>query len=119
LTAFFLTWTALVHAVALVFFAGTAEHILYGSKYRAYSWLIPMFAFLPLCSGFASGYSMALHVSNKPNIDLLANIVAALVAIVSGVLFINWWGIGGAVSCVMLAYAINSGVYFWSYRREH
>jgi O-antigen/teichoic acid export membrane protein len=119
LTAFALTSTALVYAVALFFFSGTAEHILYGGKYSAYSWLIPMFAFLPLCSGFASGYSMALRASNKPNFDLLANSVAAPVAIVSCVLFIHWWGIAGAVCSVVLASAINSGMYYWSYRREH
>lgn len=119
LTALILTSTALVYAVALFFYAGTAEHILYGGKYAAYSWLIPMFAFLPLCSGFASGYSMALRASNKPNFDLLANSVAAPVAIVSCVLFIHWWGIAGAVCSVLLASAINSAAYFWSYRREH
>jgi len=119
LTAFILTSTALVYAVGLFFFAGFAEHILYGGRSAAYSWLIPMFAFLPLCSGFATGYSMALRASNKSDSDLFANSVAAHGAIDSCVLLIHWGGIGGAVSSVVLAYAINSGVYFWSYHREH
>lgn len=119
LTSLFLATAALLYGVALIIFAGTTEHILYGGKYATYIWLIPMFAFLPLCNGFATGYSMALRASNKPHFDLLANSVAAPVGVISCVLFMHFWGIGGAVSSMALAYAINSGLYFWSYRHEH
>lgn len=119
LTALFLTTAALLYGVGLFIFAGTTEHILYGGKYAAYIWLIPMFAFLPLCNGFATGYSMALRASNKPHFDLLANSVAAPVGVISCVLFIHWWGIAGAVASMALGYLAYAAVFFWSYRREH
>jgi O-antigen/teichoic acid export membrane protein len=119
LTSLFLMVTALLYGAALFVISGPAEHILYGGKYAAYSWLIPMFAFLPVCTGFATGYSMALRASNKPHFDLLSNSVAAPLGVVSCILFIHWWGIGGAVGSMALGYAAYAGAFFWSYRSEH
>ena len=41
------------------------------------------------------GFSTALRASQKPHFDLLANAIAAPVAIVSAVNFIRWWGLAG------------------------
>jgi len=116
LTSFFLTAMALACVAGLLPLAGQAEHVLYGGKYAAYSWLIPVLGLLPVCSGFAIGYSMALRASRNPQFDLLSNSVSAPVGVLSAVLFIHWWGIGGAAGSMVLGLATYAAVFFWSYR---
>jgi len=59
---------------------------------------------------------MALRASQRPQFDLLANSVSAPVAVVSAVLFIRWWGIGGAAASTVLGFAAYAAVFFLSYR---
>ena len=114
-TAFVLTTIALVYAVALFILARSTEHILYGGKYALYSGLIPIFALIPVCTGFAMGYSMALRASQKPHFDLLSNSLAAPVGVLSCVIFLHLWGISGAVASMVLSFATYALVFFWSY----
>jgi O-antigen/teichoic acid export membrane protein len=116
LTTLFLTISALIYAAILLVFAGPAEHALYGGKYALYVGLIPMFALIPVCTGFATGYSMALRACQKPHFDLLSNGVAAPLGVLSCVLFIHWWGIKGAVASMVLGFAAYALVYFRSYK---
>ncbi len=115
MTTVVLTAIALAYAGCLFAFAGPVEHILYGGKFALYSSLIPMFALIPVCTGFATGYSMALRASQKPHFDLVSNSVAAPVGIVSCVIFIHLWGIRGAVASMVLSFATYAFMFFWSY----
>lgn len=115
-TTLILTTIALGYAVVLFALARPAEHILYGGKYALYSGLIPMFALIPVCSGFAMGYSMALRASQKPHFDLLSNSLAAPMGILSCIIFLHLWGIAGAVASTVLSFATYALVFFWSYR---
>jgi O-antigen/teichoic acid export membrane protein len=115
-TTIILTTIALVYAVVLFVLARRVEHILYGGKYALYSGLIPMFALIPVCTGFAMGYSMALRALQKPHFDLLSNSVAAPVGALSCVVFLHLWGVGGAVASIVLGFATYALVFFWSYR---
>jgi O-antigen/teichoic acid export membrane protein len=102
--SFLLGGSALCFVALLSAFAVPAEHLLYGGKYGAYAWLIPVLALVPAASGFAAGYSTALRASQKPYFELLANSVAAPVAVVSGFLFIRWWGLAGAAASMVLGF---------------
>jgi O-antigen/teichoic acid export membrane protein len=115
-TTLVLTAIALAYAAGLFALARPAEHILYGGKYAMYSGLIPLFALIPVCTGFAMGYSMALRASQKPHFDLLSNGVAAPVGILSCLVFLHFWGIGGAVASMALGFAAYGLVFFCSYR---
>lgn len=108
---------ALCFAAVLALLAGRAEHLLFGGKYAAYVWLMPVLALIPVCTGFSIGYSMALRASQKPHYDLLCNAVAAPVGLVSAILFMRWWGLAGAAFSMVLGFATSAAVVFLSYRR--
>ena len=115
-TALILTAIALAYTACLFALARPVEHILYGEKYAQFSGLIPMFALIPVCTGFATGYSMALRASQKPHFDLVSNGAAAPVGIMTCVIFLHLWGIRGGVASMVLSFATYALVFFWSYR---
>jgi O-antigen/teichoic acid export membrane protein len=82
--------------------------MLFGGKFGAYARVMPMLALIPVCSGFSTGYSMALRAFQKPHFDLLANAVAAPVGVMSAVWFIRWWGLAGAAASMIFASAVYS-----------
>lgn len=116
LTSAALAVIALVYAAALFMTASPIERLFYGGKYASFAWLIPLLSLVPVCTGFSTGYSMALRASQKPQFDLLANSVSAPVAVVSAVLLIRWWGMGGAAASTVLGFAAYAAVFFLSYR---
>jgi O-antigen/teichoic acid export membrane protein len=105
-----LSGMALVSVVALALTAGRAEHLLFGGKYAAYAWLMPVLALIPLTNSIATGYSMALRASQKPQFDLLSKIIAAPASVISAFLFMHWWGLAGAAASMVLSFATISGV---------
>jgi O-antigen/teichoic acid export membrane protein len=107
---------ALIYVAALFAAASPVEWFLYRGKYASYAWLIPLLGLVPACTGLATGYSMALRALQKPQFDLVANSISAPVSIVSAMLFIRWWGIGGAAASTVLGFAAYACVFFLSYR---
>src|SRR5882724_4789435 len=103
-------------AAILGLLAGRMEHLLFGGKYAAYAWLMPVLALIPVCAGFSMGYSMGMRASRRPQFDLLANAVAAPVGVVSAVWFMRWWGLAGAAASMGLSFAIYAVVTFCVYR---
>jgi O-antigen/teichoic acid export membrane protein len=91
----------LCFAAFLALFAGPTERLLYEGKYAVSARLMAVFALSPVCTGFSMGYSMALRASQKPYFDLIANAVAASVAVTSAVCFIRWWGLAGAAASMI------------------
>jgi O-antigen/teichoic acid export membrane protein len=108
---------ALGFAGVLSLCAGPAERLLFGGKYAADAWLMPVLALVPVGTGFSTGYSMALRASQRPQFDLIANAVSAPLAVVSAIFFMRWWGIPGvAVSMAITTFAV-SAVVAVAYRR--
>jgi O-antigen/teichoic acid export membrane protein len=100
-------------AVVLGLVAGRAEHLLFGGKYSGYSWLMPILALIPAANGLTMGYSAALRALQRPHFDLLANAIAAPVAVLSAVTFIRWWGLAGAAASMVMGFAAVMGVNCW------
>jgi len=100
-------------AAILWMVAGRVEHLLFGGKYAAYAWLMPMLALIPAANGLTMGFSTALRASQKPHFDLLANAVAAPVAVVSAVNFIRWWGVAGAAASMVAGFVVYMGINCW------
>jgi len=96
---------ALGFVALLVLFAGRAEYLLFGGKYAAHAWLMPVLALVPAAMGFSTGYSMAMRASQKPRFDLVANAIAAPVGVVSAIFFMRWWGIAGAAVSMAVGFA--------------
>jgi O-antigen/teichoic acid export membrane protein len=115
LTTIFLTVASVMNAAILWTAAKPIEQLLYGGKFSSYSWLIPTLGLVPVFTGFAMGFSMALRACQKPHFDLLANAVAAPVGLATAFLFIRAWGLGGAVVSLILGYAAYAAVLFASF----
>jgi Na+-driven multidrug efflux pump len=72
-----------------------------------------MFAVIPAANGLTMGFSTALRASQRPHFDLLANAIAAPVAVVSAVSFIRWWGLAGAAASMVAGFVVYMGVNCW------
>jgi O-antigen/teichoic acid export membrane protein len=99
---------ALAFVAVLALFAAPIEHVLYSGKYAAYAPLMAVLALIPVMNGFAAGFSIALRASQKPHFDLISNVVAAPVALLSAFLFTRWWGLFGAAVSTVLGFAALS-----------
>jgi len=117
LCTFVVTAMALAYALVLGMFAKPIERILFGGKFAADAWLIPVLALVPVCTGFWLGFSLALRASQKPHFELLANAVAAPVGLVTALIFIKVWGVGGAAFSLVAGSAAIGAVLFWSFQR--
>jgi O-antigen/teichoic acid export membrane protein len=85
-----------------------AEYLLFHGKYSTYAWLMPLLALVPVATAASTGYSMALRASARPHFDLLSNIIAAPVSVLSAFLFIHWWGVAGAAASMVLGFSVTS-----------
>jgi len=108
---------ALCFVGILAVFAGQVEHILFGGKYAAYAWLMPVLALVPAAAGFNQGFSLALRATQRPYFDLIANALSAPIAVVSAVFLMRWWGIGGAATSLVLSFSAITLVTVFCYLR--
>jgi O-antigen/teichoic acid export membrane protein len=96
---------ALAFVGLFALFGAPIERILYAGKYAPYRSLMAMLALIPVMNGFAAGFSIAMRASQKPQFDLISNVVAAPVGLLSALLFMRWWGLAGAVVSMVLGFA--------------
>jgi hypothetical protein len=102
-------------AALLYFVAGPAEHLFFRGKFAPYVWLMPVLALIPAANGFNVGFSAALRASQKPHFDLLANSIAAPVAVITALGFIQWRGLAGAAISLVAGYAALAFVNWGSF----
>jgi O-antigen/teichoic acid export membrane protein len=98
-----LTAMAVSYALLLAIFAKPLERILYGGKFAPVSWLIPVLGLVPVFTGFATGFSMALRAVQKPHFDLVANAISAPIGLITAVVFIRVWGVRVGLFLILLA----------------
>lgn len=108
---------ALCFAVFLTLFNRQLEHAFFAGKYAADAWLMPVLALVPVMSAISIGYSMALRATQKPKFDLLANIIAAPIALLSAVWFIRRWGLAGAASSMVLGFLVLGTVSIFCFQK--
>jgi len=97
---------------------GPIQRMLFGEKYTAFAWLIPVLVLVPAANAVGVGYSMALRGAQKPQFDLFANLAAAPVAVVSAYVFVRAWGLAGAAFSMALCFLVTSAVtVFFFYAR--
>ena len=113
----FLTAMAAAFTAVLWAFARPIEQLLFGGKFSEFAWLIPILGLVPVCTALATGLSMALRASQKPHFDLGANAIAAPVGVLTAVIFIRFWGLGGAALSLVAGLATYAAVYFYSFER--
>jgi O-antigen/teichoic acid export membrane protein len=111
---------ALCFAALLTLEAPRVEHSLYGGKYVTNVWLMPLLALIPVVNGLTMGFDMALRASQKPRFDLISNLFAAPIAILSAFFFIRMWGLAGAAVSMLLSFIVACGVtMFFFYQSLH
>jgi O-antigen/teichoic acid export membrane protein len=99
---------AIAFVAVCALFAAPIERILYSGKYAAYAPFMAVLALIPVMNGFAAGFSIAMRASQKPQFDLISNIVAAPVGLLSAFLLMRWWGLSGAIVSMVLSFAALS-----------
>jgi O-antigen/teichoic acid export membrane protein len=102
--------TALLFALLLALTDAPVEHLLLGGKYGHFAPMIPLLALTPVVNGFGNGYSMALRACQRPHYDLISNAIAAVVSVVSTILFVRHFGIFGAAASMVLSFAAMNAV---------
>jgi O-antigen/teichoic acid export membrane protein len=117
LASAFMALITLSYAAMLQLFASSIEHSLYNERYSPYFRLIPILGLVPVCTGFAVGFSMAARALQKPHIDLVANTISAPVGLITAVLFIKFWGLNGAAFSLVAGFAVYAAVFYWSFRK--
>ena len=117
LASLLLTIMSIAYAGALAIFCKPIESALFGGKYSASAWLIPILGLVPVCVAFGTGFSMALRASQQSHLDLLANVISAVVGLVTAVVFIKIWGLPGAAVSLIAGYAAYSGAFCWAFVR--
>ena len=113
-----LTSLAASFALLLVPVSRWLEGLLFGGKYSSSASLMPVLAIVPVVSSISMGYSMALRASGRPHFDLLSNIIAAPVSVLSAFFFVHWWGLTGAAISMILSVAVMSIVTIMSFHHS-
>ncbi len=95
-----------VFVVLLMLYARRAQHFLFGERYVKYAVLMPVLGLVPVFMGLSMGYAMAMRASQKPQFDLVANAIAAPLALISAVGLLHYWGLAGAAGSMVLGSAV-------------
>jgi O-antigen/teichoic acid export membrane protein len=117
LTSFFLTTVGVFFVAFLFLFSAQFEQLLYGSRYKAFAWLIPVLGLAPVFLGFCSSFSYALRALGKSQYELLAYVLSALTAAISSAVLLPRWGLQGAVASIVMTTAVLAVSIFVFYKR--
>lgn len=117
LCAIFLTALALTFAFVLGLVARPLERLLFGGRFSTAAWLIPILALVPVCTGFTTGFSMAVRACQQPRLDLLTNAISAPVGLATAIVFIKIWGLAGAGVSLVAGSAAYGVAFFWMFVR--
>ena len=101
-----LTAIAVLYEALLLLSPHQLAGALYGGKYSAQAWLIPIQGLVPVFAALASGYSLTLRAAQRPRLYLVTVAVQAPVGLLSSVVLMNIWGLTGAALSSVLTYAV-------------
>ena len=111
LTTTALTAFGVAFVAVLYLFSAPLERILFGGKYAASAWLMPVLCLGPVFTGMASGLAYALRALRKAKYELLAYTAAAIVALTLALALMPKWGLpGAALSVVAASFTLSVGV---------
>jgi O-antigen/teichoic acid export membrane protein len=108
---------SLIYELILLCFGGRIERLLYGGRFAAYDWLIPLLGLMPIFIALPSGSSLVLQAVQKPQHYLIRGAMTGPVGIGSALVLTAWAGLGGAASSMVLTLAVSALATFWLYRR--
>jgi O-antigen/teichoic acid export membrane protein len=97
---------AIIFEVFLLIFNIPIEKIIYGGKFSAYNFLLPMWGVIPLCLAYSSGIQAGLQAAQKPQAFLVAAIFWAPTSLGFGIWLTLRLGILGATWSAIFGYVI-------------
>ena len=92
--------------------------LLYAGKYIDSSYLVPFFAIETIVWSASMGPAILLRAMESPRSLFWANGAASLVAVLFGIPATRYYGLRGAVSSMILANVLYSGVAFLLHQRK-
>jgi len=114
----FLTTIAVIYEVMLIGGCIPLERLVYGERYAAYAWLMPVLGLVPILAAYASGHSLVLKAMQYPQHALYVGMVSSAVALISGVFLTYLWGITGAAISSVLTYLSATATILFFFRKR-
>lgn len=117
-----LTGFGVAFVAALYLLSAPLERILFGGKYAASAWLMPVLGLGPVFTGIASGLSYALRAQRKAKYELLAYTASTAVALTLALALMTRWGLPGAAVSIVAgsaSLAIAVSAFYLRWGRTH
>ncbi len=115
ITATLLVILAILFALFLYLFSGALERLLFGGKYAAFAWLMPVLGLVPVFIALSGSFSLALRIFRKSHFELLAYILSSATAVSLSFAFVPRWGLRGAAASIVCSVAVLSIAVLISY----
>ncbi len=115
ITAILLVTLAILFALCLYLFSGALERLMFGGKYVAFAWLIPVLGLVPVFTALSGSFSLALRIFRKSHFELLAYILSSATALGLSLALIPRWGLRGAAASAVFSVAVLSIAVLVSY----
>ncbi len=101
----------------LYLFSKPLERWMFGGKYAAFAWLIPVLGLVPVFTALSGSFSLALRVFRKSQFELLAYILSSVTALGLSFELIPRWGLRGAAAGVVCSVAVLAVTVVFSYMK--
>lgn len=112
----FLSFLAIVYEMVLIFWAVPLESLLYGGKYEAYVWFIPIIGMIPIVVALESGFSIMVRAFQKPQYYAAYTAILAVLGLAIVPSFILEWGITGAIASQLIVEFVSLIILIAFYR---
>jgi O-antigen/teichoic acid export membrane protein len=97
---------ALLYEYLLFLFGSSLNNSLFGEKYSAYSNQILIWGFVPILWALFWGGSIALQAIQKPQFMVIISGLWAFISLISGWIFIPFFGVRGATISIVLGFVV-------------
>jgi O-antigen/teichoic acid export membrane protein len=113
-----LTTLAILFVLFLYLSSGLLERWMFGGKYAAFAWLMPVLGLVPVFAALSGSFSLALRVFRKSHLELLAYILSSAAALGLSFALIPRWGLKGAATSAVCSVGVLSIAVLISYLKQ-
>jgi len=108
---------SLMYGMVLLLGSRWIENLLYGGRYSAHSWLIPVMGLIPLISALEMGFCLVVRALQRSQYYAVLNGSMALVGILSAIVLIPRLGMTGAAVSLISTALCSSLINIWYYHK--
>ncbi len=103
-----MTLVAVSYEAAVLLTGNLWDRLLYGGRYSAYDWLMPILGLLPIATAIATGCSVLLRAIQRPELTTVTHIAGGLFGLVSSYFLIVNLKLAGAIYGLVASYAMTA-----------